>query len=412
MKILLFALDFKPRPGGLAEYGFQIANRLAEKGHCVTALTVGMPGSRSFDIKQKYRTVRVARTRWIREVLFFIVIAYYAVRGRIDVVLCLNWFPCAALMAFLGPLFKIPYYTFAFGAEIYDSASSLKRRFGWIKQSAFGRSARCFPISRFTGELLTTPDVGVSPSRISVVPGATDPGKFRPAARSWALRCGSPVPLCFPGEDAARLDDREIEARWYRVMTERRVILTVTRLVENKGIDLIIRALPDIRSMFPRACYLIVGDGPDKIRLQKLAQVSWLHGHVFFAGYVPDEALVRFYNLAEVFIMPSRQRLDSPAVEGFGLVFLEANGCGKPVIGGRSGGMADAVIHGVTGFLVDPADPDEAGTAVCRLLGDQDLAASLGKKGRNRVCSELNWDSVGQRIAAVIERECEISGRQ
>jgi len=91
--------------------------------------------------------------------------------------------------------------------------------------------------------------------------------------------------------------------------------------------------------------------------------------------------------------MASRAREREGDVEGFGLVYLEANACGKPVIGGRSGGVPDAVLDGVTGLLVEPTDTDDIAAAIIKLLADRDYARRLGENGRRRVEIEMNWDN-------------------
>jgi phosphatidylinositol alpha-1,6-mannosyltransferase len=118
---------------------------------------------------------------------------------------------------------------------------------------------------------------------------------------------------------------------------------------------------------------------------------------------VADEDLPDVYALSDVFVMPSRERLEEKDVEGFGLVFLEANACAKPVIGGRSGGIPDAIVDGITGLLVDPQDPADIADALARLLVDKDLAIRLGRQGRSRVVRDFNWTRVGDRVQGILE---------
>jgi len=108
------------------------------------------------------------------------------------------------------------------------------------------------------------------------------------------------------------------------------------------------------------------------------------------------------YALCDVFIMASREQLDLCDLEGFGMVFLEANACGKAVIGGRSGGIADAVLDGETGLLVDPHAPEAIAVAVDRLLSDPALAARMGAQGRARILRELTWDRVADQVEATL----------
>jgi phosphatidyl-myo-inositol dimannoside synthase len=143
--------------------------------------------------------------------------------------------------------------------------------------------------------------------------------------------------------------------------------------------------------------YLIVGSGPEREKLQSLAAELRLNDVVKFTGYVADERLAEFYNLCDVFVMANQEE-DDGDIEGFGMVFLEANSCGKPVVAGRSGGTADSVIDGVTGYRVDPRDVDELAATLSRLLMNPDLCARLGEAGLRRAREEFDWEERATRI--------------
>jgi phosphatidylinositol alpha-1,6-mannosyltransferase len=138
--------------------------------------------------------------------------------------------------------------------------------------------------------------------------------------------------------------------------------------------------------------YLIVGTGPDEPRLRGLAAELGIGAAVTFAGYVSEDRLPDLYNLCDLFVMPNREEAGGD-IEGFGMIFLEASAAGKPVVGGRSGGTADAIVHGVTGFLVDPEDVDELAATLQLLLANADLRETLGRAGRHRARSEFGWGS-------------------
>jgi phosphatidylinositol alpha-1,6-mannosyltransferase len=124
---------------------------------------------------------------------------------------------------------------------------------------------------------------------------------------------------------------------------------------------------------------------------------------VVFVYDVPTADLPRFHAVSDIFVMPSRARLEACDVEGFGLVYLEANACARAVVAGRSGGVADAVLDGVTGLLVDPLDPEAIADGLARLLSDAPLATRLGQQGRDRVVGEFTWDRVAARVQNVLE---------
>jgi phosphatidylinositol alpha-1,6-mannosyltransferase len=147
---------------------------------------------------------------------------------------------------------------------------------------------------------------------------------------------------------------------------------------------------------------LIVGGGPEEERLRNMVRQLELDQHVRFAGSIPNKDTVDYYHASDVFVMPNRQ-MPNGDVEGFGLVFLEANACGKPVIGGRSGGTVDAIAHGESGYLVDPTSSAEVASRLIELLQDPAKAARLGEGGRLRVHEQFTWRQTGETLYAATE---------
>ncbi len=182
----------------------------------------------------------------------------------------------------------------------------------------------------------------------------------------------------------------------------KRVIVTVGRLVERKGHDMTIRALPRVLREVPEAVYLIVGRGPMEGRLRALARAMGVEGRVLFCGFVPERELFAYYQASDVFAMPNREV--GGDTEGFGIVFVEAGACGKPVVGGRSGGAVEVIANGVTGFLVNPLSVEEIARTLILLLRDRDLAAQMGQAGRARVEQYYTYQQVAQNIAGFLRQ--------
>jgi phosphatidylinositol alpha-1,6-mannosyltransferase len=172
--------------------------------------------------------------------------------------------------------------------------------------------------------------------------------------------------------------------------------------VARKGHDMVIRVLPRVLQKVPNVTFLIAGDGPYRGQLEQVAAAVGVQDRVIFANKISDQDLPDVYALSDVFVMPSRAQLEKCDVEGFGLVFLEANACGKPVIGGRSGGIPDAIVDGETGLLVNPHDLEDIASALIRLLSDHELADRLGEQGRLRVVNKFNWMQVGDRVQSIM----------
>jgi len=180
------------------------------------------------------------------------------------------------------------------------------------------------------------------------------------------------------------------------------VLLTVGRLVPRKGIDSVLQVLPTMLVRFPDLRYRIVGDGPDRLRLEQMAHGLGVAHAVRFLGRMSDEELPQVYRDAHIFVMPVREEPEAASIEGFGIVYLEASASGLPVVAGRSGGVAEAVQEGKTGFLVPPDDPMALAQVLQRLLGDAELRRRMGHAGRRWVEEEMNWDRVALQLAGVL----------
>jgi phosphatidylinositol alpha-1,6-mannosyltransferase len=179
-------------------------------------------------------------------------------------------------------------------------------------------------------------------------------------------------------------------------------LLTVARLEWHKGIDTVMRALPAIRAEHPGTRYAIAGVGDRLPQLQQLQRDLGLGDAVRFLGAVPDDELPALYNAATLYVGISR-RYDLMA-EGFGISLVEASACGLAVVGGRSGGVPDAVREGETGILVDPDDPHAVAAGVNELLANPERRQQLGAAGRKAVESYYNWDRVVRDLVEIDRR--------
>jgi phosphatidylinositol alpha-1,6-mannosyltransferase len=209
-----------------------------------------------------------------------------------------------------------------------------------------------------------------------------------------------PVSVMYPGADleAFRPDLPYGDLTDLHGVTDRPLIVCVSRLVARKGQDVLIRAMPRIRREVPDASLLIVGDGPDRDRLERLAADA-PDGSVAFAGQVSEGDLPRYYRAGNVFAMPCRSRLGGLEVEGWGNVFLEAAACGRPVVVGDSGGARESLAPGETGLLVKGSDVDEVAGAVGSLLADPQRADAMGRAGRDRVVRAFGWSRAAEQLA-------------
>lgn len=180
-------------------------------------------------------------------------------------------------------------------------------------------------------------------------------------------------------------------------------ILFVGRLAEKKGVEYLIRAMPAIRSSVPGVKLVIVGDGPNRQMLEQEAIDAGVQDSVRFEGARPNSELPSYYSSADVFVAPSVVA-ESGDTEALGVVFLEAAGCGLPIVSTRVGGISDVIKHNETGLLVEQKSPAELATAVTALLKDRSRANFLGTAARRHVADRFGWDDVAARFAQVYDQ--------
>lgn len=372
--LLVSSTYFPPQVGGISHFMWEVAKALGpERVTCLTGAR-GVGGVWEDGGFRVYRRPAAFRgTKWRQSLSLGITVLEILLRERPKVVQL-----SMAQEGYLGLLLRrwcgLPFVIYAHGNEVLDAL-----RDDWAKpRAALRQASRVFAVSRCTADLLA--GAGVDPTRIELVHPGCDTERFA------------------PGEPDSKLG-REILGR----STGSRVLLTVGGLVARKGHDMTIRALAKLLRQNFDVVYVIVGEGPYRGELEKLAGSLGIRDRVIFAGQVSRDRLSDFYRLSDVFVMASRERRDQCDLEGFGLVFLEAGACGKPVVAGRSGGIADAVVDGLTGLLVDPEDPDAIAYVLSRILCEDILARQLGLNSRARVEDQFTWKNVGRRVQHILD---------
>jgi phosphatidylinositol alpha-1,6-mannosyltransferase len=265
----------------------------------------------------------------------------------------------------LARLAGVPYAVFVHGADLFDyhDRPPWGRLARWVVEGADTVVVN----SRFTGALVER-----------LLPGA--------ARRIVVLPMGVERPAAQP----AQAQVEALRAR-YDLADGRPVLLSVARLTPLKGHDVAIAALPDLLRRVPDLAYLVVGAGPARGTLERLAAEHGVGRQVIFTGAVPREELAAHYRLGTIFLLLSRQTGAYDGLEGFGLVFLEAAAHGLPCVGGDSGGVPEAVQDGVTGFLVPPRDRERVVAAVARLLEDPELRSRMALASRLWAATH-SWD--------------------
>jgi glycosyltransferase involved in cell wall biosynthesis len=297
-------------------------------------------------------------------------------KERVDVI-CLGDLVYGGWLVFpLRYLFRYKVLVYVHGEEVTTQDGG--GLFDSWRSNFLANAHAVIAVSSFTRDAMIRL-MRTDPGKITLIPNGVNPDMFQP-----------------------RPSQPDVVQRYG--VADRRVILSVGRLVCRKGFDHLIAAMPAILQACPQAHLLVVGDGPLRDTLAALIGKHGLERHVTLLGEVTDQALVELYALADIFALPNREMPDGDT-EGFGLVFLEANACGKPVVAGRAGGVVDAVVDGVNGLTVDGNDVGAIAAAVTRLLMEPALYRRLADGGLD-AARRSDWRARTADFMALCERVC------
>jgi phosphatidylinositol alpha-1,6-mannosyltransferase len=364
MKVLLTTPFYCPLVSGSARLQKDVVDHLVASGHSVTVLTYASDSpdaDAAFDAGQVYSVLRIAsssRRPVVPGSLSMLVRATsLASTGEYDLLVSGAAYSNGVIAHACSIATRIPLVVYAHGEDVSCVQGSAGAR--QLLRSALRGARLVMTNSKFTASCVR--DLGVPAERVAWCPPGIDPRPYES------------VPA------------HGVEALRRRFGLEgKRVILTLARLSERKGHDMVVRALKQVAACTPEVHYLVVGRG-DPARLRALAAAEGVGDRLTVVPYVEDSELPALFNLAEVYVMVSRVDPATREVEGFGIVYLEAAASGRPTVGARVGGAVDAIEDGVTGILVDPNATSEIAGAIAGLLSDPSRAAAMGLAGRERV---------------------------
>jgi phosphatidyl-myo-inositol dimannoside synthase len=366
-RILLVSNDFPPRHGGIQTYLHHLA--LAVPAGELAVYAPDWPKAASFDAQLPFPVFRhpgplmLPTSGVLRRAVGLLR------ELRCDTV----WFGAAAPLALLGPALRR-------AGVRRVVASSHGHEVGWsmlppgrMALRQIGANADVVTaVSRYTRRRIAS---AFGPrAALELLPPGVDCATFRPD----------------PGARA--------EIRRRHRLGDAPVVLCVSRLVARKGQDMLVRALPAIQRQVPGATLLLVGDGPQRAAVHRLAQSCGVAGAVMCTGAVPWSELPAYYAAGDVFAMPCRTRGHGLDVEGLGLVFLEASATGLPLVVGDAGGARETVRAGRTGELVNGRDVAAVSRALATLLADPEHAAAMGRRGRRWMLQDWDWSCRQQQI--------------
>jgi phosphatidylinositol alpha-1,6-mannosyltransferase len=376
-KVLLVTELFPPKTGGSSRWFWEIYRRLPRDGYVIAAGED--PRQAEFDRGHDLRVVRVQLSlrswgvaNWAGLKAYGGAVRRLAALARaegVGMVHCGRCLPEGLMALALKRWRGLPYACYVHGEELNYAAASRELR--WLARRVLRGAAFVIANSRNTRAILTD-EWHVPGDRVRLLYPGVDAARFVPARRDRAVRA---------------------ELGW----GDRPVVLTVGRLQKRKGHDMMIRALGAVRQAIPDVLYAITGDGEERQYLEGLVTDAGLTGHVQFLGEVGDDLLVRCYQQCDLFVLANRQV--GQDIEGFGMVLVEAQACGKPVVAGASGGTAETMQVPETGRVVDCTAPDALAAAVTELLADPDLRRRMGEAARERAVGQFDWTCLGRRAA-------------
>jgi len=208
-------------------------------------------------------------------------------------------------------------------------------------------------------------------------------------------------PAVDPAEYHPGVDGSAVRAR-HGIGAQDPVVVCVSRLVERKGQDRLVDALGEVRRQVPGTRLLVVGGGPHRDALERRARAAGVADAVTFTGMVAEEDLPAHFAAGDVFAMPCRERHGGREVEAFGIVFIQAQAVGVPVVAGAIGGVPDTLVDGTTGLLVDGDDVPAVASALVGLLADPPRRARMGVAGAARVAEDFTWPARTAQLRALL----------
>jgi len=369
VKSLLVTLDYPPQVGGVAVYYEHLAGEFPD-GSALVLTIAEVNGKKNQETPGVIRRALLFKSKlfWPKWLPLLWQIWKITRQNKIKLIQIGQILPIGMAVFILNKFFKISYMVYCHGMDVMTAAQCPRKK--WLALKILKNAEFIVANSEFTKEKIL--EYGVRPQNVTIV---------YPCPNMKLRREVLP---------------EEIEALRNKYgLLNKKIILTTGRLVERKGHDVVLGALHKLKELVPEAHYAIIGEGPMERAIKQMIKTLGLEDSVSLIGKVSDYELAAWYEICDVFVMISRQ-LKNEDAEGFGIVYLEANMFGKPVIAGKSGGVAEAVLDNETGILAEPTDQYEIISAIEKLLKNPEEAKRLGENGRRRVENEFQWNKQAQ----------------
>ncbi|MEK7625338.1 MAG: glycosyltransferase family 4 protein [Patescibacteria group bacterium] len=364
IKKLIVTLEFPPQVGGISSYIHNFLLHVNADDYVLYAPL--MPGANEFDAKNPWKTYRYSPyfpfwPHWLR--MFFQILSILK-KEKISEIHIHQVLPCGYLGWLIWKIKKIPYLIFLHGSDV-----AVGTRSAW-KTNLFSfvlrNSRRIVANSQFLENRVKQRIENIGPITV-----------LYPCPSNRFLEI-------IPESELGALRDK-------LAVHGKKVILTVSRMVDGKGYPHIVRLLSEVCREVPNLVWIFIGDGPKKQSIVDLVQRHYLQNVVRFLGALPNDELPKYYQIADLFVLLSHQ--DEEAEESWGSVFLEASASGNPIVAGRVGGVEEAVDNLRSGVVVDVYQGKAVVNAIVSLLRNDKYAKELGRWGRERVQKEFRWET-------------------
>lgn len=370
-KTLLISEIFPPIHGGSGRWFWELYSRLPRDEYLIVAgqssetaefdLTHDLNVQRinlsspSWGIKSKTGLAFYWQTFWLLRKIIK--------QHNIQQIHCGRCLPEGVMGWLLSIFTGISYLCYVHGEDVETASTS--RELSWLVKNVLKKASKLICNSKNTANIIKNTWQTPQEKVVILNPGC-DTTKFVPAEE----------------------DENIKEKLGWR---NKKVILTVGRLQKRKGHDMMISALPEILKQHPDVLYAVIGNGEELKHLTTLASNLNVNNHVLFMSEITDEQMIQCYQQCDLFILPNRT--EGNDIEGFGMVLVEAQSCGKPVIAGDSGGTAETMIIGETGFIIDCTQASVIAEKINEILATPEILTNIGKQGRSHVVANLDWQA-------------------
>ncbi len=354
--ILLITLEYVPFKGGIARYMEGFVSMFPEDQ--ITILVHDENEGRNGNVIRKNLLYKYKYPRWAKALL---VARQLIKEEKYTLIVTPHILPLGMVCKLIKKYYDVPYIISLHGKDILLAEKSNRKRKHAIEilLNAKGIIAN----SNFTrGEVSRI----ISPEKrnINVLhPGS--PQIFRTKEKPKNIR------------------------KKYNIHEDAPVLITVSRLDKRKGIDLVLEAMVKLVKVYPDLLYIVIGSGKERSNLHHQATKLSLRNNIKFIDKVDDDTLADYYSISDIFVMPAR-RIGAD-VEGFGIVYLEAGFFSLPVIGTKTGGINDAIVHEKTGLLIRENDSKAVFASIDRLLSDKNWRVRMGEAGKKH-SGQFTWE--------------------